>query len=284
MLPAIILRHLSKSFPATSRRSVQSSPFDEFSEKLNPVEAPRRSPRSAEREVLRDVNLEVERGRIVGLLGPNGAGKTTLLEILCTLLLPTSGEALVNGLDVVRQAAAVKQLVGYCPCGFDSFYPRLTAKANLEFFAALNGFLPRDGRRQVQTVCDLVDINGSRHLDFQRHSTGMKQKLLLARALITDPPVLLLDEPTKSLDPRARRQIWRLLRATFVDELRKTVLLVTHNLAEAYEVCDQLAILQGGRIVETGPPSSMTSRRLAEVLGGGKEEGEQGEQGEEGER
>ena len=227
----------------------------------------RRPPGSVEREVLHDVNLEVESGSVVGLLGPNGAGKTTLLEILCTLLLPTSGEAFVDGLDVVREAAGVKRLVGYCPCGFDSFYPRLTATANLEFFAALNGLLPREGRRHVRAVCDLVGINGSRHLDFQRHSSGMKQKLVLARALMINPPVLLLDEPTKSLDPRAQQDIWRLLRATLLDDLKKTILLVTHSLAEAQEVCDQVAVLDEGRIVDAGPPALLTPRRLAEIFG-----------------
>jgi ABC-2 type transport system ATP-binding protein len=260
MPPAIILRHLSKSFP----RSAHSSD---------------RPARSAPHDVLRDVNLEVEHGSVVGLLGPNGAGKTTLLEILCTLLLPTGGEALVEGLDVVGDAAGVKQLVGYCPCGFDSFYPRLTALANLEFFGALHGLPPRDGRQRVRSVCDLVGINGSRHLDFQRHSSGMKQKLVLARALMTDPPVLLLDEPTKSLDPRAQRDMWRLLRARLVDDLQKTILLVTHSLAEAQEVCDRIAILDEGRIVDVGPPASLTSRRLAEMLGGEREEGIDGRDG-----
>lgn len=209
----------------------------------------------------------MERGAIVGLLGPNGAGKTTLLEILSTLLLPTSGEAWVENLDVVREAAAVKGLVGYCPCGFDSFYPRLTATANLEFFAALNGLARRDGRRQVQAVCDLVGINGSRHLDFQRHSSGMKQRLVLARALITNPPLLLLDEPTKSLDLQAQGEIWRLLRGTFIETLKKTILLVTHNLTEAQEVCDRVAILHQGRIVDIAAPSAMTPRRLAAIFG-----------------
>ena len=239
---------------------------------LSAISLRRVSKSFAKREVLRDVNLEVERGTIVGLLGPNGAGKTTLLEILSTLLLPTSGEAFVEGLDVVREVAAVKRLVGYCPCGFDSFYPRLTATANLEFFAALNGLGRSEGRRQVQSVCDFVGINGNRHLDFQCHSSGMKQKLILARALITNPPLLLLDEPTKSLDLQAQGEIWRLLRAAFVDDLHKTILLVTHNLTEAQEVCDRVAILHQGRIVEIAGPSAMTPRRLAEIFEREKED------------
>jgi ABC-2 type transport system ATP-binding protein len=218
------------------------------------------------REVLRDVNLEVARGEIVGVLGANGAGKTTLLEILSTLLLPTSGEALVYDRNVVADAAAVRQLVGYCPCGFDSFYPRLTAAANLEFFAALNGFRFRSGKRRLNELFDLLGINGSRHVDFQRHSTGMKQKLLIARALLTDPAVLLLDEPTKSLDPRAQQEFWALLRSTLTDGLKKTVLLVTHSLAEAQEVCDRVVILQNGIVEEIADPHAITSRDLSEMF------------------
>jgi ABC-2 type transport system ATP-binding protein len=203
-----------------------------------------------ERQVLRDVNLEIAPGTIVGLLGPNGAGKTTLLEILATLLLPSSGQAFVYGRDVAAQASEVRKLVGYCPCGFDSFYPRITAAANLEFFAALNGFSLHAGQQRLETILDLLGINGSRHLDYQRHSTGMKQKLVLARALLADPRVLLLDEPTKSLDPRTQREVWALLRTKLATDLKKTILLVTHSLLEAQEACDRVIALEDGRIVE----------------------------------
>ena len=202
------------------------------------------------REVLRQIDLEVAPGTIVGLLGPNGAGKTTLLEILSTLLLPTKGQAFVYGRDVAAEEADVRQLVGYCPCGFDSFYSRLTASANLEFFAALNGFSLRAGRQRIEAIFDLLSVNGSRHLDFQRHSTGMKQKLVIARALVADPQLLLLDEPTKSLDPRAQREVWTLLRTKLVAELGKTILLVTHSLTEAQEICDRVVALEDGRITE----------------------------------
>lgn len=238
---AIVLRNLTKSFPAGRHRS--------------PL-----------REVLREVSLEVLPGEIVGVLGPNGAGKTTLLEILATLLLPTSGDALVHDRSVVTEPAAVRGLVGYCPCGFDSFYPRLTAATNLEFFAALNGFQFRTGQQRLNEVFDLLGINGSRHLDFQRHSTGMKQKLVLARALIVDPAVLLLDEPSKSLDPRAQRELCTVLRRKLVDELRKTILLVTHSLAEAQEVCDRVVILQNGTLVEIGQPGAITPRDLSAMF------------------
>jgi ABC-2 type transport system ATP-binding protein len=223
-------------------------------------------PRPVRRDVLVDVSLEVGGGTVVGLVGANGAGKTTLLEILCTLLLPTAGEALVHGRDVARETAAVKRLVGYCPAGFDTFYPRLSAASNLEFFAALNGFSRREGRRRVEAACEMAGVNGSRHLEFQRHSSGMKQRLALARALMTDPSVLLLDEPARSLDLASQRALWRLVRETLAREMGKTVLLVTHNLAEVREVCDRVAILQHGRIVEHAHPSELTDARVRDIL------------------
>jgi ABC-2 type transport system ATP-binding protein len=215
---AILLQHVSKSFGA--------------------------------RHVLSDVNLQVAPGTIVGLLGPNGAGKTTLLEMIATLLLPTSGRAFVHGRDVAAEAAEVRPLIGYCPCGFDSFYPRLSAAANLEFFGALNGISSERRRLRLDAIFDLLGVNGSRQLEFQRHSTGMKQKLVLARALLSDPRVLLLDEPTKSLDPQTQRHVWDLMRTRLAGELRKTILLVTHSVIEAQEVCDRIIAIEDGRIVE----------------------------------
>ena len=202
------------------------------------------------REVLRHVNLKVSAGTIVGLMGPNGAGKTTLLEILSTLQLPSAGRALIFGRDVALDAAEARQLVGYCPCGFESFYPRLTAAANLEFFAALHGLSRRAVRARIDEIFDFLSVDISRHVDFQRHSAGMKQKLALARALVGDPPLLLLDEPTKSLDPRAQREVWALLRTKLVGDLGKTILLVTHSPIEAQEVCDRVVALEDGRMVE----------------------------------
>jgi ABC-2 type transport system ATP-binding protein len=223
---AILIRNLSKRFPGSSKTLPGSL------------------------EVLRDINLSVAPGTIVGLLGPNGAGKTTLLEILATLLLPTTGSAYIFGRDVRLDGAAVRQCVGYCPTGFDSFYPTLSATANLEFFAALNGFSRVAGRDRVAALFDLLGVNGSRHLDFQRHSTGMKQKLVLARALLADAALLLLDEPTKSLDRVARREVWDLLRHTLSGKFGKTILLVTHSAVEARSICDRIVAFENGTIVE----------------------------------
>jgi ABC-2 type transport system ATP-binding protein len=207
--------------------------------------------------VLKGISLEVHQREVLGLLGPNGAGKTTLLEILSTLLLPTGGQATICGYDVVREAGQVRKVLSYCPSASETFYPRLTGMGNLAFFALLNNLSPREAGRKIQTVLDLLGLEGSRDVVFQRYSEGMKQRLALARALLTDPEVLLLDEPTRSLDPVLQGEIRKFLRERVVGELGKTVLLVTHSLLEAEQVCDRLAILHCGQIVRIGTPAEI---------------------------
>lgn len=214
-------------------------------------------------EALRGISLEIFPGEVFGLLGPNGAGKTTLLEILATLLLPTSGEARVGGCDVVKDAAEVKRRVGYCPSATESFYPRLSAVENLQFFALLHDLRPRAAKERIAGLLDLVGLDGKSTGPFQRQSHGMKQRLALARALLADPPVLLLDEPTKSLDPLLQADIHRLLRKTLAEKLGKTILMVTHSLAEAEALCDRIAILHQGRIVAAG-----SAEEVKRALGG----------------
>ena len=245
---AIAVQNLTKTFPAPKNlKTLLQHPF-----RPNGI------------EVLRNISLEVSTGWVLGLLGPNGAGKTVLLEILSTLLLPTSGRAWVCGYEVAGEAAQVRKVVGYCPSASQSFYPRLTGVGNLEFFAVLNGFRPREARERIGAVLDLVDMDGVSNAPFQCYSEGMKQRLSLARALLTDPPVLLLDEPTKSLDPLLQEQVRRFLRRILVEKLGKTLLLVTHSLAEAEEVCDRLAIMHRGKIVSVGTPEEVRG-----VFGGG---------------
>lgn len=240
---AIVIRNLTKTFPQAKSLST----------------ALRHPLRWNGKEVLRSIDLHVDHGEVLGLLGPNGAGKTTLLEILATLLLPTSGQVWVCGHDVTRDASQVRRIMGYCPSLSQSFYPRLTGGANLEFFALLNDFSPREAKERTSALFDLMDMNLARDTTFQCYSEGMKQKLALARALLSDPPVLLLDEPTRSLDPVAQREVRRFLRAVLVEKFGKTVLLVTHSLAEAEEVCDRLAILDRGRIARMGSAAELTA-------------------------
>jgi ABC-2 type transport system ATP-binding protein len=206
------------------------------------------------------VNLAVAPGEIVGLVGVNGAGKTTLLEILATLLLPSDGTASVAGFDVVADARRVRQRIGYAPADAHSFYQRLTGTANLLFFAAAAGFTPPDARARVAAVRSLVGLDGAADVRFDRYSEGMMSRLSLARALLTDAPALLLDEPTRSLDPLCQREMRRFLRRTAADALDKAVLLVTHSLAEASEICDRVVVLAAGRVVMDAPTVALAAR------------------------
>jgi len=238
---AVTIQNLTKTFSVGNvLRALQKNP-----------------PKKGGTEVLKGVSLELYQGEALGLLGPNGAGKTTLLEILSTLLLPTGGQARVCGYDVVREAKQVRKALSYCASASDNFYPRLTGAANLEFYALLNDLSPQEARRKIQTVLNLVELEASGDVPFQRYSEGMKQRLALARALLTDPELLLLDEPTRSLDPVLQGEIRRFVRERVVAKLGKTVLLVTHSLLEAEQVCDQLAILHRGQIVSIGTPQEI---------------------------
>jgi ABC-2 type transport system ATP-binding protein len=213
-------------------------------------------------DALHDVDLRVGRGEIVGLMGANGAGKTTLLEILATLVLPSAGRASICGFDVVTDARRVRERIGYAPAQAQSFYPRLAAAANLEFFAIAAGLTRAVARRRVAAVSALVGLDGCAGVRFDRLSEGMKARLSIARALLTDAPVLLLDEPTRSLDPIYQLEIRRFLRETAADRLGKAALLVTHSPAEAASVCDRVAILDRGRLVAVARPAELA------VLGG----------------
>jgi ABC-2 type transport system ATP-binding protein len=199
----------------------------------------------------------VYEGEVLGLLGPNGAGKTTLVEILSTVLLPTNGRAFVCDHDVVTEAARVRSRVSYCASATESFYPRLSARRNLEFFALLNNLRPGEARERIGIVLEQVGLRHKESVPYQHFSEGMKQELALARALLTKPAVMLLDEPTRSLDPMLQGEIRKLIRRLLVDQLGKTVLLVTHSLAEAEQMCDRLAILHRGKIVNVGTPEEI---------------------------
>lgn len=233
--PAISIRDLIKAYP--ERRSP-------WSQRRGAGRLP---------AVLRGVSLEVARGEIVALAGPNGAGKTTLLEILSAVLLPDSGSVAVCGDDILHEPARARDLVSYASSGAHAFYPRLTGRQNLEFFAILNG-VPRDVmRRRIPEVLDLVGLEAGSDRWFQSFSDGMRQRLSLARALLKDAPVLLLDEPTRGLDPAMQQATLRLLRDTVVGALGMTVVFVTHSQAEADAIADRVAVLREGVIVPAAP-------------------------------
>jgi ABC-2 type transport system ATP-binding protein len=203
------------------------------------------------------LNLEIKQGELFGLLGPNGAGKTTLVKILCTLLPPDSGKALVNGFDVVKEPMKVKQSLGTLfSVGERGFFWRLNGYRNLEFYAAIYN-VPRQKRQErILEVLRLVGLENSIYDLYQKYSGGMKRKLSLARTLLADPQVLLLDEPTTGLDVISSRNIREFVRET-VSKSGKTVLYTTHYIEEAAQICDRIGILSSGQIIACDTPDAI---------------------------
>ena len=215
-------------------------------------------PRRTETEAVRGITFEVARGELFGLLGPNGAGKTTTIKMLNTLLLPTSGTARVLGHDVASDPVAVRRRIGYVFGGDRGLYDRLSALDNLRYFAELYGVEPRDQKRRIGELLDLVGLAGREKERVEGYSRGMRQRLHIARGLLHRPDVLFLDEPSIGVDPVAARD----LRRTVAD-LRAggtTVLLTTHYMAEADELCDRIAVIAGGTIRALGTPDRLKSR------------------------
>ncbi|MBI4361811.1 MAG: ABC transporter ATP-binding protein [Euryarchaeota archaeon] len=223
-----------------------------------------------ETPALENVSLRVRPGEFVGLLGPNGAGKTTLLKILCTLLLPDGGSARLNGFDVLKQSEEVRRSIGWLhgETGGRALYWRLTARDNLRFYAYLQDVPPRVARERIDTLLDFFGLRGDADRQVLKFSTGMKVKLMLARALLHNPPVLLMDEPTVGLDVRMARETRDLLRSLSA-ELQKTILFTSHNLTEVEKLCPRVAILHRGRLIadDTTPnlAARLKTREIVEV-------------------
>jgi len=196
------------------------------------------------REVIafKDVSIKVKEGEIFGILGPNGAGKTTLIKVLCTLILPTSGKAFVDGHDIVKEEKEVKTSIGLVTGEERSFYWRLTGRQNLKFFAHLYNLSPSEAQRRIDEVLEFVGLKEKADDKFYSYSAGMKQRLAIARALLNDPKILFMDEPTKSLDPIAAQNLRDFIEK-IVREQGKTVFLSTHNLTEAEQLCDRIAFI-----------------------------------------
>ncbi|HEY9074479.1 MAG TPA: ABC transporter ATP-binding protein [Desulfobaccales bacterium] len=210
------------------------------------------------RQVLTQVDLEVAPGAIFGILGPNGAGKTTLISILATLLHPDAGTARVLGLDVVREARKLRQRINLAAAGAH-FLWCLTAEENLRFYGRLYGLGGRALAAKVEGLLDLFQLAEHRRVVFERLSTGLKQRLMLAKALINDPELLFLDEPTSGLDQdmalHIREEIFRLNR-----DLGLTILLTTHNMREAEMLCSEVGFLKEGRLAARGSITELQRR------------------------
>ncbi len=200
--------------------------------------------RSGETRALDAVSLSIRSGEVLVLLGPNGSGKTTFLKLISTMLLPDVGRVLVEGADTLREPEQVRKKVGFAVASERSFFPRLTARENLVFFATLEDVPRKTRTERADWALETTGLTEAADTLVMKFSSGMFQRLGIARALVKKPSILLLDEPTRSLDPAAALQLWSFLRKTAVHGT--TVLLATHNFDEAVAVADSLALLRRG--------------------------------------
>ncbi len=215
---------------------------------------------------LAGVSFSVAPGEVLALIGANGAGKSTLLRILATLFLPTRGRAEVAGFDVTREPARVRRQLGYHTGSDVGFYNRLSARENLEFFAALNNLTPAEASRSITRVADLLGLGAALHRQVRTLSTGTVHRLGLARALLHAPAVLLLDEPTRSLDPLAAAEFRRFLKEEVVRQHGTTVLFASHTLSEVEQLADRVALLDDGHLLACDTlPRMLASARAASL-------------------
>ena len=240
-MSTISIRNLSKTYPVPFRR----------------LRAFFRRPVKDPVEALRDVSFQVETGEIFGLIGRNGAGKTTLTKIVATLVQPTTGSVSVHDNDSVSDDEHVRRQVGLSTAEERSFYWRLTSEQNLMFFARLHGLSDRVAKQRIKDVFAKLELDEVARRRFGELSTGNKQRLAVARALLANPPVLLLDEPTRSLDPLAAARMRDLIRSLAHQDPPVTILLTSHNLAEVETLCARVAIISRGRIRAIDTPRNL---------------------------
>jgi ABC-2 type transport system ATP-binding protein len=215
---------------------------------------------------LERVDLEVPPGEFFGLLGPNGAGKTTLIKILTTLLLPSEGTARIFGFDVARDEKRIRRIMNMVAGGEQSGYGILTVREQLWMFSQFYGLPRKDGWRRVDELIDAVGMGDERLQRVSTLSTGQRQKMNFARGLLNDPWILFLDEPTLGLDVAAARQVRELVTAWKAAVPGRTVLLTTHYMAEADELCERIAIVDHGRILAIGTPEELKKRVQRESI------------------
>jgi ABC-2 type transport system ATP-binding protein len=245
---AIAIKNLSKAYPGA------------FELRTLLGRAPRKQPVQA----LSDVSFDVHEGEIFGLIGPNGAGKTTLTKIIATLVQPTTGAVTVKGCDSVYESPALRRLIGLAAAEERSFYWRLTVEQNLMFFARLYSISKREAHARIAELLARLDLEKSTRQRFGELSTGNKQRMAIARALLNKPPVLLLDEPTRSLDPLAAARMRSFIGSLAAGDPPVTILLTSHNLNEIEQLCDRIAIISHGRIRELDTPERIRTLHKAQ--------------------
>lgn len=236
---AVEARQLSRDYVSSRRRHV-------FGEKVTTIV-----------KALDRVDFEIEDGELFGLLGPNGAGKTTTVKILCTLLEPTSGQAFVKGYDVVKDAGRVRRIINMVAGGERMLYYRLTGRENLKYFADLYDVPKKKVTARVNDLLELMGLSDRADDEVEKYSKGMRQRLQVCRGLINDPEVLFLDEPTLGLDVNIAKDLRSFIRDKVVREQGKTVLLTTHYMYEAEEMCARIGFINKGKLVAIGEPQEL---------------------------
>ena len=214
------------------------------------------------------VNIKIHSGELFGLLGPNGSGKTTTIKCLSTILIPDEGTAIVNGFDIQKETSMVRASLGMVVGGERTLYWKLTARDNLMYFASLYKMHRRHAKKRIEELLETMQLSDRADERLEDYSTGMRQKVAIARALLHDPPILLLDEPTLGLDPNFARQIRNQIRE-LSEKQGKTVLLTTHYMDEADQLCDRVAFINNGKIVAVDTPNRLKAmvkeKELVEV-------------------
>lgn len=231
MIGAVRIESLSKTYLAKQRKGL-------FKSEKRSVEA------------LKNISLEVAPGEIFGLLGPNGAGKTTLIKILTTLLLPTAGNAWMNGYHIQMEANQVRATVGCMLMGERGLYWKLTGRENLMYFGALYHLSPTERKRRAEEIIDLLELGDLSERTVETYSSGQKMKLAFGKALVNDAPLLILDEPTNTLDVPSASELRAIVRN--LNRHGKTVIYTTHIMAEAETLCDRVAIIDYGNLLAVG--------------------------------
>ena len=212
------------------------------------------------------ITMEIKQGELFGLLGPNGAGKTTLIKILSTLLLPTSGSACVSGYDVVKDMKEVRRAISMVSGGETSGYGLLTVEENLWMFARFYGLDNKAAKDRINMLMEIVGISDRRRTKISDLSTGLRQKMNFIRGFIIDPTIVFLDEPTLGLDVSAARDVRSFVVRWMKDNPDRTVLLTTHYMAEADELCDRLAIIDSGKLLACDTPENLKRRLQRDAI------------------
>ena len=210
-----------------------------------------------------NLSMEIQKGELFGLLGPNGAGKTTAIKVLCGLLTPTSGSAKVAGYDVRIQSGKIKELIGVCPQD-SAVYPFLTGRENVELFGNLHTMPKNKLKENSKMLLEKLSLTEDADRRLGKYSGGMKRRINLIMALVNDPEIAFLDEPTVAMDPQSRRAVW-----DFIRELKtqgKTIILTTHYMEEAEELCDTVGIIDHGKLIARGSPNELKKKYGAKDL------------------